>query len=220
MVGVGVGSGEWRELDPPRERDELDPVIFLIAPESFRPTPFMLATRANKNEREQLGSGYVSEIKMKFLPESCSSKYVINLAAKKWEREISWNQTWAKIQWKPEQECVRGSVSECVSMRELNTPLGLYLKERWRVHHGRGRPQRLWSRWIKWGPPNGHLGPADLWGRPAPWWARWVSPFSRHLFNGQIFWKCGSRPKFARKDVQIHFPKDFETQKNVFGIFV
>ena len=83
MVGIGVGSGERRELDPPRERDELDPIIFLIGPESFWPTPFMLATRANKNEQEQLGSGYVSEIKMKFLPESCSSKYVINLAAKK-----------------------------------------------------------------------------------------------------------------------------------------
>ena len=47
----------------------------------------MLATRTNKNEREQLDSGYVSEIKMKFLPKSCSSKYVINLAAKKLERE-------------------------------------------------------------------------------------------------------------------------------------
>ena len=65
MVGVGVGSGEWRELDPPREQDELDPVIFLIALESFRPTPFMLAKRMNKNEREQLDSGYVSEMKMK-----------------------------------------------------------------------------------------------------------------------------------------------------------
>ena len=74
MVGVGVGSGGWRELDPPREWDELDPVIFLIALESFRPTPFILVKRMNKNEREQLDSGYVSEMKMKLLPECCSSK--------------------------------------------------------------------------------------------------------------------------------------------------
>ena len=82
MVGVGVGLGECRELDPPRERDELDSVIFLRAPESFRPTLFMLGTRTNENEREELSSGYVSEIKMKLLLESCSSKCVDNLAAK------------------------------------------------------------------------------------------------------------------------------------------
>ena len=79
LVQVWGNEGSY----PPRERDELDPVIFLIAPENFRPTPFMLATRANKNEREQLGSGYVSEKKMKLLPECCSSKCVDNLAAKK-----------------------------------------------------------------------------------------------------------------------------------------
>ena len=39
MLGVGVGSGE---LEPPRERDELPPVIFLNAPETFRPKPFMM----------------------------------------------------------------------------------------------------------------------------------------------------------------------------------
>ena len=64
MVGVGVGSGKWQELDSPRERDELNLVILLIAPDIFRSAPFMLATRTNKNEREQLGSDYVSEIKM------------------------------------------------------------------------------------------------------------------------------------------------------------
>jgi hypothetical protein len=52
MVGVGVGSKEWWELDPPHKWDELDPVIFLKVLESFRPTPFMFATRMNKNERE------------------------------------------------------------------------------------------------------------------------------------------------------------------------
>jgi len=53
------------------------------APEILRLAPLMLATRTNKNEREQLDSGYVSEMKMKLLPESCSSKCVDNLAAKK-----------------------------------------------------------------------------------------------------------------------------------------
>ena len=45
-----------------------------MAPVIFRPAPFMLATRANKNEREQLDSSYVSEMKMKLLPECCPSK--------------------------------------------------------------------------------------------------------------------------------------------------
>ena len=63
MVGVGVGSGEWQELDSPCERDEPNLVTLLMAPVIFRPAPFMLAIRVNKNEREQLGSGYVSEIK-------------------------------------------------------------------------------------------------------------------------------------------------------------
>ena len=88
MVGVGVGSGEWQELDSPHEQDEPNLVTLLMAPVIFRPAPFMLATRANKNEREQLGSGYVSEIKMKFLPESCSFKWADDLAAKKWEKDF------------------------------------------------------------------------------------------------------------------------------------
>ena len=83
MVGVGVGSREWQELDSPHERDEPNLVILLRAPVIFRTAPFMLTTRTNKNEREQLDSGYVSEMKMKLLPESYSSKCVDNLAAKK-----------------------------------------------------------------------------------------------------------------------------------------
>ena len=41
MLGVGVGSGVY-ELEPPHEQDELPPVIFLNAPETFRPKPFMM----------------------------------------------------------------------------------------------------------------------------------------------------------------------------------
>ena len=51
MLGVGVGSGVY-ELEPPREQDELPSVIFLNAPETFRPKPFMMEqnkTRATRN---------------------------------------------------------------------------------------------------------------------------------------------------------------------------
>ena len=57
MLGVGIGSGVY-ELEPPRERDELPPVIFLNAPETFRPMPFMM-----ERKQVQLEMGYVSEIK-------------------------------------------------------------------------------------------------------------------------------------------------------------
>ena len=41
MLGVGLGLGVY-ELEPPREWDDLPPVIFLNAPETFRPKPFMM----------------------------------------------------------------------------------------------------------------------------------------------------------------------------------
>jgi len=109
------------------------PVIFLRAPESFRPTLFMHATRTNQ---EQLDLSYVSEIKTKFLPESCSSKSMGDLAAKKWEKEISRNQTCAKIQWKSEQEFVRGRVSERVQCESSVPSPDLYLKAKGCVHLG------------------------------------------------------------------------------------
>ena len=62
MLGVGVGSGVY-ELEPSRERDELPPVIFLNAPETFCPKPFMM----EQHKHVQLEMGYVSEIKMKIL---------------------------------------------------------------------------------------------------------------------------------------------------------
>ena len=61
MLGVGVGSGVY-ELEPPHERDELPHVIFLNAPETFRPMPFMM-----ERKQVQLETGYVSETKMKVL---------------------------------------------------------------------------------------------------------------------------------------------------------
>ena len=59
MLGVGVGSGVY-ELKPPREWDELPPVIFLNAPETFRPKPFMM-----EKKHVQLEMGYVSETEFK-----------------------------------------------------------------------------------------------------------------------------------------------------------
>ena len=58
---VGVGSGVY-ELEPPRERDELPPVIFLNAPETFRPKPFMM-----EQKHVQLEMGYVSGTEMNVL---------------------------------------------------------------------------------------------------------------------------------------------------------
>ena len=62
MLGVGVGSGVY-ELEPPREWDELPPVIFLSAPETFRPKPFMM----EQNKHVKLETGYVSETKINVL---------------------------------------------------------------------------------------------------------------------------------------------------------
>ena len=58
MLGVGVGSGV-HELEPPREWDELPPVTFLNAPETFRPKPFMM-----EQKQVQLEMGYVSETEL------------------------------------------------------------------------------------------------------------------------------------------------------------
>ena len=61
MLGAGVGSGVY-EPESPREWDELPPVIFLSAPETFRPKPFML-----EQKHVQLETGYVSETEMNVL---------------------------------------------------------------------------------------------------------------------------------------------------------
>jgi len=62
VLGVGVGLGVY-ELEPPREQDELPPVIFLNVPETFRPKPFMM----EQNKHVQLETGYVSEMEMNVL---------------------------------------------------------------------------------------------------------------------------------------------------------
>ena len=61
MLGVGLGSGVY-ELEPPREWDDLPPVIFLNVPETFRPKPFMM-----EQKHVQLETGYVSETELNVL---------------------------------------------------------------------------------------------------------------------------------------------------------
>ena len=114
---------------------------------------------------------------------------------------------------------MRGSVSECVSMRELNTPLGTYLKRRWRVHQRRGKPQRLWSRWRRWGP--GAVGPrlADLWGQPAPGWPPWCPPLARCYLNGYELWKYGAQPKVCSKRCPNYFSQRILELRKYFWSF-
>ena len=61
MLGVCIGSSVY-ELESPREWDELPPVIFLNAPETFRPKPFMM-----EQKYVQLETGYISETEMNVL---------------------------------------------------------------------------------------------------------------------------------------------------------
>ena len=80
MLGVGVGSGVC-ELKPPQERDELPPAIFLNAPDTFRPMPFMIGQK-----HVQLGMCYVSETEMKVLTHELKS-LIVNFSCSKEIRE-------------------------------------------------------------------------------------------------------------------------------------
>ena len=61
MLRLGVGSGVC-ELELHQEQDELPPVIFLNAPETFRPMPFLVGQKHG-----QLETGYISETEMNVL---------------------------------------------------------------------------------------------------------------------------------------------------------
>ena len=220
MVGVGVGSGEWRELDASRERDELNPIIFLRAPEIFRPTPCMLATRTNKNKREQLDSGYINEIKMKLLPESCSSKSVDNLAAKKWERgflklNLSQNPmtTRARI---CEREC------EWVCEHESITPSSrpLYKERMGHAHNGRPATMVRWP-FDKVGPEQWSRGGSRPVGSAGPLVALLAVSFGRKHPNGyfKIMPGCFGQILLETK-FKIIFFKGFWNSENIFGVFV
>ena len=169
MVGVSVGLGEWQELESPHERDEPNLFILLMAPVVFWHAPFILATRANKNEREQLDSGYVSEMKTKLLPEYCSSKCVNNLVAKKWERDFLAIKLEPKSNENPRAKCERvwEGVSEWeLSVRAQHPSLGLYLKREWPGTVGRSWAQRLVAVGECW------QWAVERWGRPTQWFSR------------------------------------------------
>ena len=77
-VGVGVGLGVY-ELESSCEWDELPPIIFLNAPETFRPKPFMM-----EQKQVQLEMGYVSETELNVL-----TRELLLLACSKEMRERS-----------------------------------------------------------------------------------------------------------------------------------
>ena len=105
-------------------------------------------------------------------------------------------------------------MSECVSMRELNTPLGPLFKEKM----ARAPEERQATTAME---PLEKVGPRSRWpwvGRPqggppgAPLWP----DASSMIMN---FGNMVHDQKFARKDVQIIFPKGLKNSENIFGIF-
>ena len=80
MLGVGVGSGVYK-LEPPRERDELPPVIFLNALETFLPMPFIM-----EQKQVQLETGYVSETELNVLTRKL---LLLSCSKEMREREVS-----------------------------------------------------------------------------------------------------------------------------------
>ena len=94
-----------------------------------------------------------------------------------------------------------------------------YLKRRWRVHQRRGKPQRLWSHWRRWGPGAVGPGSADLWGRPAPGWAPWCPPSAWCFLNGYELWKYSAWPKVCSKKCPNYFSQRIKNSENIFGIF-
>ena len=149
---------------------------------------------------------------MKLLPECCSSKCVGNLAAKKWERECSCNQTWAKIQWKLESNVWEGVSEWELSVTAQHPLLGLYLKREW-------PGTTATSRWKKMAGSRYQVGPADPRVRPAPLWAHWLTARDQGLPNGYKFWNFGFLAKLCfDKMFKFTFQRIFMLG-NSFGFF-
>ena len=142
---------------------------------------------------------------------------VDNLAAKKWERFLA-----TKFEPKSNEnlsKCVRGSVSECLSMRELNTPLSASI---W-------REERACTRGVA-----GHNGQVTVWkggaqeqlplcnrpvGSPGPWVGHLVPSFGQASLQWSKTLKMWCTAKVCSKRCSNYFPKNFETQK-IFLIFL
>ena len=103
---------------------------------------------------------------------------------------------------------------ECVSMRELNTPLGPYLKRRWCVHQRRGKPQRLWSRWRRWGP--GAIGPRSAGPRVGPLVPLFGLVLPQRLSSLKIW--CTAK-SLLEKMFKLFFPKVLKLRKYFWYIF-
>jgi hypothetical protein len=194
MLGLRVSSGVWWQLEPPPERDELVPFIFFKAPKIFQPMPFIVEaqkTRTNKNNSKQVmlvkanGNSYPKVVPL----------IVWVFLQQRNEREISWIQTWEKIQWNPEsKECEREWV-KCW-MRAQHPPLGLYLKGTSTKHQRRRRAQRLVA--ALGGSPGWQLGP--------------TAPPTITCFYVLVLGQT-----LLRKDVPKYFSKDFHAQKYFLG---
>jgi hypothetical protein len=69
------------------------------------------------------------------------------------------------------------------------------------------------------GAPGRTQGPADLWGRPGPWWACLVCPLASSSSNSCEVWKFCARLKLAPKICSIKFSKGFLKLKKYFWYF-
>ena len=146
--------------------------------------------------------------KWTFLPASCS----FFLAAKKWEREASWNQIWAKIQWKLESkvwESLRGSEwmrVECESSKLTPRPL---FKERMAGHRWRRQASTASDRWRRMGPLAFGSGSANprVWANPR--WPTLLIARAHCPSNGHVLFKLWCQPNFASKWCSNLFFKGF-----------
>ena len=202
MLGVGVGSGLY-ELGPSREWDELPPVIFLNAPETFHPMPFKM-----EQKHVQLEMGYVSETELNVLTHE-----LLLLSCSKEMRERSLEfKSWAKIQWKPESK-VWESLRESEWMRvecESSTPIPRPLFKGRMAGHRWEKPGTTASdRWKRLGPLAVGRGPADARVRPNHRWATLLIARAHCPSNGQKLLKLCCRPNFASKRCSNLFFKGF-----------
>ena len=140
-----------------------------------------------------------------FLAESCS----FFLAAKKWEREVSWIQILSKNPMKTREQSLR----ECEWMRvecesSKLTPRPLF-KGRMAVHRWERPVSMASDRWKKLGPLAVGRGPADPRVRPNPRWAHLLTARAHCPSNGEKLFKLWCHPNFASKRCSNLFFKEF-----------
>ena len=139
------------------------------------------------------------------------------------EREFFCNQTWAKIQWKPESkvwESLRGSEwmrVECESSTPTYRPL---FKERMAGHRWEELGTTASNRWIRLTASRWKVGSADTVVRPALLWALWLTARAQVLSNGNKLWTLGCQAKLClERFSNKYFSKDFNAQKIFLDFF-